>query len=117
MFTICSRLDFTKNTMTHHYTYILAGQSHSKKGGGPIFIGTARDLKRRLFQHRAGRSSVKAFRIDQLVYVERHNSIEAATSRAEALRSASREWIDALVARKNPEWRDLGELAKERLAA
>lgn len=96
--------------MKHHYTYILAGQTY-----GPVFIGTARDLKRRLFQHRAGRASVDAFRIDQLVYVERHNSIEAATTRAESLRLASREWVDALVERKNPDWRDLAELAKERL--
>ena len=109
MFTICSPLEFKHKPMTHHYTYILAGQTH-----GPIFIGTTRNLKRRLTQHRFGRASVEAFRIDQLVYVERHNSIEAATSRAEALKSASREWVNALVERKNPNWRDLTELAKER---
>lgn len=109
MFTICSRLEFKHTSMTPHYTYILSGQTY-----GPIFIGTARDLKRRLFQHRVGRASVNAFRIDQLVYVERHDSIEAATSRAEALKAASREWVNALVERKNPDWRDLTELAKER---
>jgi len=110
MFTICSRLKATKKSMTHHYIYILAGKSY-----GPIFIGTTRDLKRRLSQHRFGHATVDAFRIDQLVYVERHDTIEAATSRAEALKSASREWVDALVERKNPDWCDLAELARKRL--
>ncbi len=110
MFTICSPLAFTHKPMTHHYTYILAGQTY-----GPIFIGTARNLKRRMSQHRFGLATVDAFRIDQLVYVERHDSIEAATARAEALKAASREWVDALVERKNPDWRDLSEIAKERL--
>ena len=110
MFTICSPLGFTHRPMKHHYTYILSGPAY-----GPIFIGTTRNLKRRLFTHRAGRMSVEAFRIDRLVYVERHDSIEAATTRAEALKSASREWVDALVERKNPDWRDLAEIAKQKL--
>lgn len=110
MFTVCSHLGSTHKPMTQHYTYILAGHAQ-----GPIFIGTTRNLTRRLSQHRFGRSSVEAFRIDQLVYVERHDSIEAATTRAEALKSASREWVDALVERKNPDWRDLTKVAKERL--
>jgi len=116
MFTICSRLSPTPRPMTYYYTYILAGQDARNNLGGPIYIGTARDLKQRLFQHRAGRSSKKAFRIDKLVYAQRHNSIEAATARAEALKSASRVWVKALIERGNPDWRDLSQLAKERLA-
>jgi putative endonuclease len=100
--------------MRHHYTYILSGPSASKGAGGPIFIGTTRDLRHRLTQHRIGRASYDAFRIDQLVHAERHDSIEAATSRAAALKKASREWVDALIERKNPDWRDLTDLAKEK---
>jgi len=88
--------------MTHHYLYVLAARDN-----GPIFIGTTRNLSRRLAQHRIGRASIDAFRIDKLVYAERFNSIEAATGRAHALRRASREWVNALVARKNPDWNDL----------
>lgn len=88
--------------MTHHYLYILAGHKN-----GPTFVGTTRNLARRLAQHRIGRASIDAFRIDKLVYAERFNSIEAATGRAHALRHASREWVGALIARKNPQWRDL----------
>lgn len=98
--------------MTHHYTYILSGPTAKAGFGGPVFIGTTRNLKTRLTQHRFGRASVEAFRIDQLVYIERHKSLEAATTRAEKLKTASREWIDALVERKNPDWRDLVNLAK-----
>lgn len=92
--------------MTHHYIYILSGQN-THDNGGPIFIGTTRNLARRVSQHRMGRATLDTFRIDRLVYVERFNSIEAATDRADALRTASREWVNALVGRKNPDWRDL----------
>lgn len=101
--------------MTHHYTYILSGPSAEKGQGGPVFIGTTRDLRHRLTQHRIGRMSNKAFRIDQLVFAERHSSIEAATNRAAALKGASRQWLEALIERKNPDWRDLALLAKERM--
>lgn len=104
--------------MTHHYLYILSGQN-THQDRGPIFIGTTRNLARRVSQHRMGRAAVEAFRIDRLVYVERFNSIEAATDRADALRHASREWVDALVGRKNPDWRDLssGAMMLEQKAA
>ncbi|WP_371397637.1 GIY-YIG nuclease family protein [Fretibacter rubidus] len=92
--------------MKHHYLYILSGPSH-----GPIYIGTTRNLAQRLTQHRIGRSKIDAFRIDRLVYIERYPTIEAATERAKALRGASREWVDALITRKNPDWRDLGDAA------
>ena len=115
MFTVCSRFSFTHNPMTYHYSYILAGQGAQANIGGPVFIGTARDLKQRLYQHRIGRVSQSQFRIDQLVYVQRHTSFEAAAARTEALKAASSEWIKALVERKNPDWRDLSEMAKERL--
>ena len=98
--------------MKNHYVYILSGASY-----GPIYIGTTRKLTQRLSQHRMGRESVTPFRIDRLVHIERYSSIEAATERTQALRSASREWVDALVARKNPEWRDLAAAATQIMTA
>lgn len=92
--------------MKKHYVYILSGQNY-----GPIFIGTTRHLSRRLSQHRIGRASIASFRIDRLVHAERFDSIEAASARAEALKLASREWVDALVERRNPHWRDLAASA------
>ena len=97
--------------MKNHYVYILSGASSMPLKGGPIYIGVARNLSQRLTQHRIGRAKVDAFRIDRLVYIERYPTIEAATERAKALRGASREWVDALVGRKNPSWRDLADAA------
>ena len=94
--------------MQNHYVYILSGASY-----GPIYIGSTRKLTQRLSQHRLGRASVDPFRIDRLVHIERYASVEAATERTQALRGASREWVDALVARKNPEWRDLAAAATQ----
>ena len=116
MFTVCSHFVSKPRFMTqHYYTYVLAGRDAAIHRGGPIFVGTTRDLKKRLFQHRVGRVSVDKFRIDQLVYVQRYETIEDATTAAERLKAASPEWIKALVERKNPDWRDLSELARERL--
>lgn len=104
--------------MTQHYLYILSGpHAGARNRAEPIFIGTARHLTQRLSQHRIGRASVSAYRIDRLVYVEAFPTIEAATERAEALKSASREWVNALVERRNPNWRDLVALAKARRGA
>lgn len=93
--------------MTDHYLYILSGQSY-----GPIFIETASDLRTRLKEHKSGHLSQDMFRIDQLVYVERYDSAFKADARLKSLRSASREWVDALVMRQNPDWIDLSTRAK-----
>lgn len=87
-----------------YYTYILSGQSY-----GPIFIEAVQDIAARIVQHKRGRLSVDAFRIDQLVYIETHDSENAAMTRVKALKSASREWVDALIERSNPNWVDLAE--------
>jgi len=88
--------------MQNYYTYILSGQDY-----GPIFIEAVQDLVTRVVAHKRGHLSVDAFRIDQLVYVEKHSTLRAAEARVTALKSASREWIDALVERTNPNWLDL----------
>jgi len=95
--------------MTKHYTYILSGQSY-----GPIFIGAAQDIVARVSCHKRGHLSVDAFRIDRLVFVEEHGSERAAEARAKALKSASREWIDALVEKSNPDWRDMAAATQKR---
>lgn len=88
--------------MKAYYTYILSGQSC-----GPIFIDAVENLGERVAQHKRGRASVDMFRIDQLVYVEKHADLTSARRRVKALKSASREWVDALIERSNPHWEDL----------
>ena len=88
--------------MKKHYVYILAGRTY-----GPLFIETTSNMTQRMNSHRSGHLSQSAFRIDQLVHVEMFDSALAAEARLKALKSSSREWIDALVERQNPNWVDL----------
>lgn len=88
--------------MKNYYLYILGGQDY-----GPIFIESVQDLVGRVLSHKRGHLSVKAHRIDRLLYVEKHQSKEAADKRVKALQNASRDWVDALIERKNPDWLDL----------
>jgi len=88
--------------MKNYYLYILGGQDY-----GPIFIESVQDLVGRIRAHKRGHLSVEAHRIDRLLYVEKHSSKRAAEDRVQALQTASRTWIDALIERQNPNWVDL----------
>jgi predicted GIY-YIG superfamily endonuclease len=88
--------------MSKHSVYILSGLAY-----GPVFIGSAGDLSIRLYQHRCGKVSHMASRIDRLIYVEPYDCAFKAATRARALRTASRQWLDALIASQNPAWLDL----------
>ena len=88
--------------MAKHTIYILTSRDN-----GPLYIGHTSDLLFRMTQHRMGRVSNDALRIDRLVYTERHDCPFKARKRAAALRSASREWIEALITAQNPTWQSL----------
>jgi len=92
--------------MTYYDLYILTGHDC-----GPLFIASTSDLKTRMKEHKCGHLSQTAFRIDRLVYAERYDTASQADARVRALRSASREWINALIERRNPNWIDLAERA------
>lgn len=88
--------------MKNYYLYILSGREY-----GPIFIEVTSDLKARMKSHKAGHLSQNAFRIDQLVHIEHFSNRKGAEDRMKALKTASREWVDALIERQNPYWYDL----------
>ncbi|MEP1230799.1 MAG: GIY-YIG nuclease family protein [Litorimonas sp.] len=88
--------------MMEHVLYIL-----TSKDNGPIYIGETSDLLFRMTQHRMGRVSNDALRIDRLVYTESYDCPFKARSRAKALRSASRQWVEALISGQNPTWQNL----------
>jgi len=58
-------------------------------------------------QHRSGKIRQSQFRIDRLVYVESHDCAFKAAARVRALKTASREWLDALITSRNPSWQEL----------
>jgi len=88
--------------MSKHIVYILSGAQP-----GPVFIDAVPDLLRRMTQHRSGKIRQSQFRIDRLVYVETHQCAFKAQARVRALKSASREWLDALISSRNPTWQEL----------
>jgi len=86
--------------MQNYYTYILSGQEY-----GPIFVEAVQDIIARIVAHKRGHLSEAAYRIDRLVYVERHNTKQAAEARPDE--------------RSNPYWQDLAaiETSKQARAA
>lgn len=87
-----------------NFTYILAQRPH-----GPIYVGSARDLRQRVEQHRTGNGSVHTskYKIYTLVWFEKHARVQDAISRERQIKPWKRVWKDALIEEINPEWRDL----------
>jgi putative endonuclease len=76
--------------------------------GGP-YVGVTADAVRRVQQHRLGEGSrhVARYGIIRLVYVERHEEIEAAIAREKLVKKWKRAWKFALIEADNPDWLDL----------
>ena len=111
-FILCSHYCSTYVLMSEHIVYILAGNQP-----GPVFINTTPDLLRRMTQHRSGKIRQSQFRIDRLVHTESFDCAFKAQARVRALKTASREWLDALITSRNPSWRELLPAPIERAQA
>ena len=70
-------------------------------------MGVTPHLTACLRRHRAGKVSRAEFRLDRLVYTESFSCSFKADARLRALKSASREWISALISASNPTWQNL----------
>jgi putative endonuclease len=86
------------------YTYILADMRR-----GRIYIGVTNDVVRRVYEHREGlvEGYTKKNNIKRLVYYEVHDCIVDAIGREKSLKRWYRQWKDALIEERNPEWDDL----------
>lgn len=98
--------------MSEHIVYILSGAQP-----GPVFIDSTPDLLQRMTQHRSGKIRQAQFRIDRLVYVESYKCAFKAEARVRALKTASWEWLDALITSRNAGWNDLLPSSPSSLAA
>lgn len=87
-----------------HFVYILANKPH-----GAIYIGSARDLRQRIEQHRSGvvGGHTKRYNIKTLVYFELHEKTLEAIHRERRLKRWRRSWKDQLIESVNPQWRDV----------
>jgi putative endonuclease len=88
------------------FTYILASRPH-----GALYTGCANDLSRRAEQHRAGAISghTRKYGIHTLVWFEMHETLDAALTRERRIKRWRRAWKDALIAERNPDWRDVSD--------
>jgi putative endonuclease len=72
-------------------------------------VGVTNNLVRRVYEHREGlaESFTKRYGVKMLVYLETHDTIEAALQREKNIKHWSREWKIDLIVASNPDWRDL----------
>ncbi len=87
-----------------YYVYILANRPN-----GTLYIGVTNDLVRRAYEHREGLVDgfTKTHGVKMFVYLEPHDDIEHAIVREKRLKRWRRAWKIQLIARDNPDWRDL----------
>jgi putative endonuclease len=89
-----------------YYVYILA----SRKDGA-TYVGMTNDIVRRIYEHRtkAVPSFTSKYNITRLVWFEIYDDPISAISREKEIKKWRRSWKIALIARENPDWRDLYE--------
>ncbi len=76
---------------------------------GVLYVGVTADLVKRIAAHRAGTGSrfVQRYGLYRLVYVERHERIEAAILREKQIKKWRRDWKIQLIEQMNSDWSDL----------
>lgn len=86
------------------WTYILASARN-----GTLYTGSARDLVKRIHEHREGvfHGFTRKYGVTLLVWFERHDSVAMAYKREQLIKRWRRAWKLALVEQLNPQWRDL----------
>jgi putative endonuclease len=89
--------------MNQAFAYIL-----SNKHRTTFYIGSTTDLRRRLLEHRRGKSWFSAqYNLKDLVYYEVLPSIHEARAREKQLKNWHREWKVNLIKGANPGLKDL----------
>ncbi len=84
--------------------YILAN-----KRNGTLYIGVTSDLAKRIWEHKNNmvEGFTKKYNVHQLVWYEKHESMESAIMREKRLKDWKRAWKLELIESKNPDWVDL----------
>jgi putative endonuclease len=87
-----------------YYVYMVSNRRHNV-----LYIGVTNSLEKRMWQHKAKAISgfTKKYNCDQLVYFEFYENIVQAIAREKQLKGWIRAKKNALIAKVNPEWRDL----------
>ena len=75
-----------------------------------LYIGVTRDLIQRVDQHHASTVAgfTKKYHLDLLIYYEEFDDSMSAIQREKQLKGWRRSKKEALIARSNPSWKNLG---------
>ena len=95
----------------YFWVYIMANEPR-----GVLYVGLTSNLAGRAWQHREGviKGFTQRYRVNRLVYFERHDDALTATRRERAMKRWRRDWKIELIERQNPTWRDLfGDVVRE----
>jgi putative endonuclease len=89
----------------NYFVYILTNADRHTV----LYIGVANNLERRASEHSLGLGSVFArqYNAHKLIYFEAYSDATSAIAREKQLKRWSRAKKEALIAQRNPEWRDL----------
>jgi putative endonuclease len=84
--------------------YILASRRN-----GTLHVGVTSNLAARVWQHRSDAVDgfAKRYRVHDLVWFERHETMESAIVREKAIKKWKREWKVRLIEEENLHWHDL----------
>jgi putative endonuclease len=76
-----------------------------------LYTGMTNSLERRIWQHKNGAipGFTKKYNCHYLIYFETYDEVDQAIAREKQLKPWSRVKKKALIARMNPEWKDLAE--------
>jgi putative endonuclease len=83
----------------------------TNRPNGTLYVGVTNDLRRRVFDHKAGTTGgfVAEYGLHRLVYAERHENIVGAIQREKNIKHWPRAWKVRLIGRENPAWDDLAD--------
>ena len=87
------------------YVYFMANVHNTV-----LYIGVTSNLEKRVWEHKNGAhkdSFAFKYKCRKLVYYEAYGGIKTAIAREKQLKNWKRAWKDSLVAKENPNWRDL----------
>jgi putative endonuclease len=85
-------------------TYMLASRKH-----GTLYLGSALDLIKRVYEHREGVASrfTAKYGVTRLVWYQPFLLVTEARSREYEMKKWKRDWKTNLIERDNPHWDDL----------
>jgi len=86
------------------FAYIMANRKN-----GALYAGHTDNIAARVLAHREGRGAAHTSKYDikRLVWMEAHDTREAAKTREYQIKKWKRDWKIRLIEETNPDWKDL----------